>query len=100
MTYVVSRHRELAADRGAALLTGSPARVAALLARLAGDIHATPTRDLRVAGTADTFHLLPARKNEWRGPARLWASHPRLTTRLRQLEWLESELQQGRGQTG
>jgi len=93
MTYVVSRHRELAADRGAALLIGSPARVATVLSRLAGDIRSIPTRDLRLAGTTDTLHLLPARKHEQRGISRLWATHPSLATRLEQLERLESELQ-------
>lgn len=93
MMYVVSRHRELAADRGAAILTGSPARVAAVLTRLAGDIHALPTRDLRLAGSSDAFHLLPARQSEPHGIARLWATHPRLETRLAQLERMEHELQ-------
>jgi heat shock protein HtpX len=93
MMYVVSRHRELAADRGAAVLTGSPARVAAVLTRLADDIGAMPTRDLRLAVGADAFHLLPARKTETQGIARLWATHPRLRTRLSQLERMEHELQ-------
>jgi heat shock protein HtpX len=93
MTYVVSRHRELAADRGAAILTGSPARVAAVVTRLSGGIHALPTRDLRLAAGADAFHLLPARKSEPSGIARLWATHPRLETRLAQLERLEHDLQ-------
>jgi len=93
MMYVVSRHRELAADRGAAIVTGSPATLAAVLTRLAGGIHALPSRDLRVAGTSDAFHLLPARKSEPHGIARLWATHPRLKTRLAQLERMEHELQ-------
>jgi heat shock protein HtpX len=96
MMYVVSRHRELAADRGAAVLTGSPARLAAVLARLAGDIGALPTRDLRLAAGADAFHLLPARKTEARGVARVWATHPQLRTRLAQLERMEHELQSAR----
>jgi heat shock protein HtpX len=94
--YVVSRHRELAADRGAAVLTGSPARLAAVLTRLAGDIGGLPTRDLRLAAGADAFHLLPARKREARGVARVWATHPQLRTRLAQLERMEHELQSAR----
>jgi heat shock protein HtpX len=43
---IVSRHRELAADRGAGLLTGSPAALAAALMRLSGDLRAIPGRDL------------------------------------------------------
>jgi hypothetical protein len=39
------------------------------------------------------FHLLPARRSEPHGIVRLWATHPRLETRLAQLERIEHELQ-------
>ena len=64
-----------------------------MLTRLSGGIHALPTRDLRMAAGADAFHLVPARKTDPRGIARLWATHPRLETRLAQLERMEHELQ-------
>ena len=83
----VSRHRELAADRGAALLTGSPAA----LARLSDGLHAIPDRDLRVAAASDVLHVVPARPA--RGIARLWATHPRLEARVHELERLERRLQ-------
>jgi heat shock protein HtpX len=79
---LLSRHRELAADRGAALLTGSPACVAAALRRLSAE----PAPDLRLAllnfvGPRDT------------GP---WATHPPLKARLAQLDRMERELQAAR----
>jgi heat shock protein HtpX len=87
----VSRHRELAADRGAALLTGSPAALASALARLSDGLHAIPDEDLRVAAAGDVLHVVPAKPA--RGIARLWATHPRLETRIEQLERLEARLQ-------
>lgn len=88
---VVSRHRELAADRGSALLTGSPAALAAALSRLSGRLERAPQSDLAAAG--DLLHILPSRRREARRAARLWATHPPLEQRLAQLEELESALQ-------
>jgi heat shock protein HtpX len=91
LSRIVSRHRELAADRGAALLTGSPAALAAALARLSEGLHAIPDRDLRLVAAADVLHVVPARPA--RGIARLWATHPRLGKRIEELERLEARLQ-------
>jgi len=88
---IVSRHRELAADRGAALLTGSPAAMTSALVKLSGGLGGCPKRDLRVAAARDLLHVVPARPAH--GIRRLWATHPPLKTRLRQLERLESRLQ-------
>ena len=78
----VSRHRELAADRGAALLTGSPAQVAAAL-RALSETHTVP--DLRIA----LLSPLPARERT----KSLWATHPPLPTRVAGLERMEAMLQ-------
>jgi heat shock protein HtpX len=88
---IVSRHRELAADRGAALLTGSPAALAAALAQLSDGLHAIPDRDLRVAAVSDVLHVVPAKPAN--GIARLWATHPPLEDRIHRLERLEAQLQ-------
>jgi heat shock protein HtpX len=90
---IFSRYRELAADRGAALLTGAPSSVAAALMHFSGDLKAIPVRDLRAAGISDLFHFLPARREEPHGLARMWSTHPRLEVRLAQLDRLETELQ-------
>ena len=78
----VSRHRELAADRGAALLTGSPAQVAAALRTLS---ESATVADLRLALLAP----IPARE---RGGG-LWATHPPLHARVARLERMEEMLQ-------
>jgi heat shock protein HtpX len=92
---VVSRHRELVADRGAAILTGSPAVLASVLLRLSDDLVHIPEQDLRAVAARDPFHLLPARPRDgllaW-----LWATHPPLSRRLDQLEQMEYALQHAR----
>jgi heat shock protein HtpX len=90
---IFSRYRELAADRGAAVLTGDPSSVAAALLHFSGDLKAIPVTDLRVAGISDLFHFLPARRDEPEGMRRMWATHPPLAVRLAQLDRLERELQ-------
>jgi heat shock protein HtpX len=81
---IVSRHRELAADRGAAVLTGVPERVAAALLAVESALDAMPRRDLRIAAARDDFHFVPAR------PAGLlrrpWATHPPTAKRIARLE--------------
>jgi len=90
---IVSRHRELAADRGAATLTGSPSVLTAALLRLSGELAGIPQRDLRAVAARDLLHVVPVRPEH--GIRRLWATHPKLATRLRELERLERRLQAG-----
>jgi heat shock protein HtpX len=92
---VVSRHRELSADRGAALLTGAPAALGSALLELSGELDRVPKRDLRAAGGGDLFYVLPSR-GDAKGLRRLWATHPPLTRRLEQLERMERALQGAR----
>jgi heat shock protein HtpX len=86
---VLSRHRELAADRGAAVLTGSPAGVAAALRRLSGSAVAGP--DLRLA-RLEPLNFVPSRPCGDGALARLWATHPPLERRLAQLDRLDRAL--------
>jgi heat shock protein HtpX len=91
---VVSRQRELVADRGAALLTGSPAAVAAALLAASDEMSRQRGVDRRAAGLHDPVHFVPARGDR-RGLARLWGTHPSLAKRLAELEQLEARLQRG-----
>jgi heat shock protein HtpX len=90
---LLSRHRELAADRGAALLTGSPAGVAAALRRLSGSAGASP--DMRLA-RLELLNFVPSRSPGAGAFARLWATHPPLERRLAQLDRMERALQTAR----
>ena len=85
---VVSRHRELVADRTAALLTGSPASVAAALVAVSDGLDHIPEHDLRAAAPRDSLHFAPAHAP--RRLLRAWATHPSLETRLERLDALEA----------
>jgi len=88
-----SRQRELAADRGAAMLTGSPSAVASALMRLSGEVPRIPLADLRSTGTSDLFHFLPAREYGGSDVRRIWATHPPVKLRLARLAQLEVAVQ-------
>ena len=87
----LSRQRELAADRRAAELTGSPAAVASALVALSDSLARTRRRDLRLVAARDLFHFVPVA--EARGLRRLWATHPPLARRIERLRRLERGLQ-------
>uniref|UniRef100_A0A7D6GM82 M48 family metalloprotease n=2 Tax=Natrinema zhouii TaxID=1710539 RepID=A0A7D6GM82_9EURY len=57
---VLSRHREYAADRAAATITGSPASLATALEKIDGTMPELPDRDLRkLDGGAEALYLAP-----------------------------------------
>lgn len=89
----ISRHRELAADRGAAELVGSAALLSSALRRISGELAGLPRQDLRIATARDPLHIVPARGGDQGGIRRLWATHPPLQRRLDQLERIERAMQ-------
>jgi len=90
---VLSRHRELYADRCAALLTGSPAGVISALGKISGEGSGLRLPDLRTG--RDEFHIIPDRRQPI-GIRRIWATHPTVRTRTARLEHMERELQHAR----
>lgn len=87
----LSRYRELAADRSAALLTGRPSALASALTKVTGDIGRIPTKDLRTAQAFNAFYFTPAFGRE-PGIANLFSTHPSLEQRLEQLARISVEL--------
>ncbi|MEU3981960.1 zinc metalloprotease HtpX [Streptomyces sp. NPDC026672] len=87
----LSRYRELAADRSAALLTGRPSALAAALTKVSGDIARIPTKDLRTAQAFNAFYFTPALGAE-PGLSRYFSTHPTLEQRLEQLGRISAEL--------
>ncbi|MDT0614812.1 zinc metalloprotease HtpX [Streptomyces lancefieldiae] len=87
----LSRYRELAADRAAALLTGRPSALASALTKVTGDIARIPTKDLRTAQAFNAFYFTPAFGAE-PGLGRLFTTHPSLEQRLEQLGRISAEL--------
>ncbi|MDW4911180.1 M48 family metalloprotease, partial [Streptomyces sp. ADMS] len=87
----LSRYRELAADRAAAMLTGKPSVLASALTKVSGDIARIPTRDLRTAQAFNAFFFAPAL-----GPgtalAGMFSTHPSLERRIEALAEISVEL--------
>jgi heat shock protein HtpX len=92
---LLSRYRELAADRAGALLTGQPSALASALQKVSGSMNAIPTKDLRAAEPLNAFYFIPAfKKNEKGGFSlnNLFSTHPSLERRLRQLSEISEQL--------
>ncbi|MFK8847902.1 zinc metalloprotease HtpX [Streptomyces sp. Ac-502] len=90
LTRLLSRYRELSADRAAAILTGRPSALAAALTKVTGQMAQIPTRDLRKAEPFNAFFFAPAFSKESFG--RLLSSHPTLEQRLEQLGQISAQL--------
>ncbi|HEX5621825.1 MAG TPA: zinc metalloprotease HtpX [Solirubrobacteraceae bacterium] len=88
---MLSRYREFAADRGAAIITGRPSALASALQKISSGMHNIPQKDLRAAGELNAFFIFPA--GVGKGIAGLFATHPPIEKRLAALARLESQLQ-------
>jgi heat shock protein HtpX len=88
----LSRYREFAADRGAALITGRPSALASALRKLASGIERLPQQDLRAANELSAFFIAAPTKQSIMG---LFATHPPMDKRIEALARLEAELQRG-----
>jgi heat shock protein HtpX len=114
---LLSRYRELAADRGAIALTGSSAALASALETVDTQIGSTPDEDLRsMNGPSEAFAVVPVETDTVSEPVRLGpdgnrqsylskytypikkriapllTTHPTMKTRLEQLRNIEREL--------
>ena len=96
---VLSRYRELAADRSGALLTGQPSALASALQKVSGGMNRIPNDDLRKAETLNAFYFAPAMRLQ-RGGGReagaglgaIFSTHPSLEKRLEQLAKIQAQL--------
>ena len=86
----ISRYREYAADRGAALLTGAPENLMSALQKIASDIVRIPQRDLRQVEAMNAFFIIPTNVKSSIGG--LFATHPPLEKRLENLARISREM--------
>jgi heat shock protein HtpX len=89
-TRLLSRYRELSADRAGAYLTGRPSALADALVKITGDISRIPQRDLRSASAMNAFFIAPALSGVSLNT--LTSTHPSLEQRLEQLARISAEL--------
>jgi len=87
---LLSRYRELCADRSAAFLTQKPSALASALQKISGEIAAIPNRDLRSAKSMNAFFIAPAISGA--SLKTVTSTHPSLEQRLEQLAKVAAEL--------
>jgi heat shock protein HtpX len=93
---VLSRYRELAADRSGALLTGQPSALKSALIKVSDSMARIPSQDLRQAEPLNAFFFAPALN--FRDPraslAKLFSTHPSLERRIEELDKIQRQLGQ------
>jgi heat shock protein HtpX len=102
VTYVVSylllralsRYREYAADRGAAIMTGAPSQLATALLKISGQMERIPTRDLRAAEGLNAFFILPAVAKGF-SLSSLFSTHPPVELRVQRLMDMQAAIDSG-----
>jgi heat shock protein HtpX len=90
LTRLLSRYRELCADRSGAYLTMKPRALATALQKISGGMSAIPEKDLRASSAMNAFFIAPAIKGV--SLSQLTSTHPSLEQRLEQLAKIEAEL--------
>jgi heat shock protein HtpX len=87
----LSRYREFAADRGAAVITGRPSALSSALLKISGTMERIPQTDLRAHAEMNAFYIFPAgAKNSIYN---LFSTHPPIEKRIAALSRLEAQLQ-------
>ncbi len=87
---MISRYREYAADRGAALITGAPEHLMSALQKISSDMLRIPQRDLREVEGMNAFFIIPTNVKQAAGE--LFATHPPLEKRLARLAEISREM--------
>ena len=90
LTRLLSRYRELCADRSGAFLTQKPSALASALTKITGEIASIPNKDLRSTQSMNAFFIAPAISGA--GLKTLTSTHPSLEQRLEQLAKVAAEL--------
>jgi len=94
----LSRYREFAADRGAAIMTGAPAQLASALGRISGSMARIPTQDLRAAEGMNAFFIIPA-VSKGLSLSSLISTHPPAEKRIARLMEMQAQLDANPGAT-
>jgi heat shock protein HtpX len=86
----ISRYREYAADRGSALITGTPENLMSALQKISSNIAQIPQRDLREVQGMNAFFIIPT---NWKSSMSEWMmDHPPLEKRLAALSEIAREM--------
>jgi heat shock protein HtpX len=86
----LSRYREYAADRGAAIITGQPSALASALQKISGNVDRIPEDDLREQSEMNAFFIIPLKGGTI---TKLFSTHPPTEKRIERLRDLEREME-------
>jgi heat shock protein HtpX len=84
----ISRYREYSADRGGAIMTGKPDKLATALLKISGKIKVTPPNELKNVQRLNAFFIIPALSGS--SIANLFSSHPPVEKRVQKLKEMKS----------
>ncbi len=87
----LSRYREYAADRGSAIITGSPSNLMSALVKISGVMQRIPERDLREVQQMNAFFIVPAAVGN--SITEILSTHPSMEHRLERLRALSREME-------
>jgi len=95
---MLSRYRELSADRSGALLTGQPSALKSALIKVSGQMSRIPTQDLRASQPMNAFFFAPAMHLAPKGSlAAIFSTHPSLERRIAELDKVQAQLNRTAG---
>jgi heat shock protein HtpX len=87
----ISRYREYSADRGGAIMTGKPDKLASALLKISGKIKVIPANELRNVQKLNAFFIIPALSGS--SIANLFSTHPPVEKRVQKLKEMKSGIE-------
>jgi heat shock protein HtpX len=89
----LSRYRELAADRGSALITGAPENLASALLRISNNMQnpRIPQQDFRKAQAVNALFIVPALRGD--SLQNLFSTHPSVQERVARLQAMQQQME-------
>ncbi len=84
----ISRYREYSADRGGAIMTGKPDKLASALVKISGKIGSVPPKELEKVQQLNAFFIIPALTGS--SIANLFSTHPPVEKRVQKLMEMQS----------
>jgi len=87
----ISRYREYSADRGGAIMTGKPDKLASALLKISGKIKVIPANELRNVQKLNALFIIPALSGS--SIANLFSTHPPVEKRVQKLKEMKSGIE-------
>jgi heat shock protein HtpX len=91
MIRAISRYREYSADRGGAIMTGKPDKLATALLKISGKIKVIPSNELKNVQKLNAFFIVPALSGD--SIANLFSTHPPVEKRVQKLKEMKSGIE-------